>query len=234
MAAHTARFGIGRRSYLLGRFGSAVVKLPTWLSPRSKPDPFVTELLGQTHQLVMGADAVLEYMNSPTKEQALRVRAIEHQADALRRGLISHIKRAFITPIDREDLFGLSRAIDDVLDYLYSTTREMYLLKVAPNDHLKGMVSVLRECARELHGAVRSLQAQPEAAGKHAVRVLVLENRMDSLYITALADLFDNVVSPDDVVHVLKLREIYRHMIHAANSAEQAANLINDILVKFH
>lgn len=207
----------------------------SWLIPqRKKTDPFVSELLGQTKHLVMGADAVMDYINTPTKAQALRVKAIEAEADALRRALITHLKRAFITPIDREDLFGLSRALDDVLDYLYATVREMYLLKVEPNAHLKAMIAVLQDCARELHYAIEGLHRQPDAAGKHAVRVLALENKMDSLYIAALADLFQDASSPQDVIYVLKMREIYRHMTHAANSAEQAANLINDILVKFY
>jgi len=64
------------------------------------------------------------------------------------------------------------------------------------------------------------------------MQVRKLENRMDALYITALTELFQNVTTQEDMVNVLKLREIYRHMIHAVNSAEQAANLINDVLVK--
>lgn len=205
-----------------------------WTARRQRPDPFVDQLLAQTQQLCAGAQAVVDFMVTPTREQALRVRDIEQEADRARRKLIIQIKSAFVTPFDREDLFSLSRALDDVLDYLYSTTREIYMLNVTPTRHLKAMAKVLSECTRELDQAIQALRHDPDKANHHAVRVLALENRMDRLYVSALADLFENVDSKDDVVRVLKLREIYRHMIHAAQSAEQAANAINDMLVKFH
>jgi predicted phosphate transport protein (TIGR00153 family) len=205
-----------------------------WTARRQRPDPFVDQLLLQTEQLCLGSEAVVEFMMTPTKEQALRVRDIERAADRARRQLIVQIKAAFVTPFDREDLFSLSRALDDVLDYLYSTTREIFLLNVAPNPHLKAMATILSECTHELDQAIQALRQEPDLANRHAVRVLALENRMDRLYVAALADLFENVSTKADVVRVLKLREIYRHMIHAAQSAEQAANAINDILVKFH
>ncbi len=207
--------------------------LPFKLNRARKPDPFLTALLEQTAQLKKGAHAVIVYMETPDKENARTVARIEQAADEVRRLLILQLKRAFITPIDREDLFGLSRAIDDVLDYLFSLVREMYILRVAPNTHLKTMAEVLAQCAEALHLAVQHMERQSERASEYTMQVRRLGNRMDTLYVNALTSLYQDVETPEAVVSVLKLREIYRHMIHAANSAEQAANLINDVLVKF-
>jgi predicted phosphate transport protein (TIGR00153 family) len=201
---------------------------------RHKPSPFLARLLGQAYLVVQGSQALLAYIQSPSRETAARVRDIEEEGDRVRRGLIVQLNRSFITPIDREDLFKLSRAIDDVLDYMYSTTREMYLLQIAPNDRLHAMGRVLHVSAREIYLAIKQLEADPERAGKHALRVLALENRMDHLYIEALAELFHQETTPENIVNMLKLREIYRHMNHAEGSAEIAANLINDIIVKFY
>jgi len=198
-----------------------------------KPDPFLDALSDQTQQLMDGSRAVVAYMEMPNKEHARIVYNIEQQADEVRRALIVQLKRAFITPIDREDLFGLSRSIDDVLDSLLSLVREMHVLQVPANPHLRSMAEVLVHCSDELHLSVSHMERQPDIAIKHSIRVRQLENRMDALYITALTDLYRHVGTPEEVVTVLKLREIYRHMIRAANSAEQAANLINDVLVKF-
>ncbi|MFN8528659.1 MAG: DUF47 family protein [Anaerolineae bacterium] len=203
-----------------------------WTKTR-KPDPFLAALNEQTELLMKGSHAVIAYMDAPSKENARRVYTIELQADEVRRLLIVQLKRAFITPIDREDLFGLSRAIDDVLDYLLSLTREMHVLKVLPNSHLHDMAKLLVQCTDELHLAVQHMEYQPDVAIQHTIRVRQLENRMDSLYVTALTHLYQHVDNAEAIINVLKLREIYRHMIHAANSAEQAANLINDVLVKF-
>jgi len=192
-------------------------------------------LLKQTERLVEGAHGLERFMNAPTKEHALYVRNVEREADEVRRALVMQLRKTFITPIDREDLFGLSRDLDDVLDHVYATTRDMYVLKVTPNAHLKAMTTIVRQCAQELYTAIQYLEARPRMAGNHAVRVRALENRMDNLYVKALADLYDTEsMAMDDVVTMFKLREIYRHMIHAVKSAEQAANLIDDIVVKFN
>ncbi|MBE0689102.1 MAG: DUF47 family protein [Anaerolineae bacterium] len=190
----------------------------------------------QTERLFEGAQALEKFMIAPTRDHALRVRDIEREADEVRRALVMQLRKTFITPIDREDLFGLSRDLDDVLDHVYATTRDMYVLKVTPNDHLKAMTTVVRQCAQELYTAIQYLESEPRMAGNHAVRVRVLENRMDNLYVKALADLYelDESRAMDDVVTMFKMREIYRHMIHAVKSAEQAANLIDDIVVKFN
>ncbi|MCA9905265.1 MAG: DUF47 family protein [Anaerolineae bacterium] len=204
-------------------------------SGRPKSSPFAARLLRQTEYLVEGTQALGSFMNAPTRDHALRVRDVERAADEVRRALIAQLRKTFITPIDREDLFGLSRALDDVLDHVYSTTRDMFVLKVVPNDHLQAMTAVVYQCAKELNSAIQYLETQPRKAGQHAVRVRALENRMDNLYVKALADLYDNgSMAMDDVVKMFKLREIYRHMIHAIKSAEQAADLIDDIIVKFY
>ncbi len=204
-----------------------------WGQPRKhRIDPLVRALLQQTEQLMHGAQAVNVFMDVPTKEHALRVYTIEKTADEVRRLLIVKLKKSFITPIDREDLFSLSRAIDDVLDYLFSLVREMYLLQVPPNAYLKAMAKVLMQCASELHQSIRHIEHHTDLVIQHSMQVRRLENRMDTLYITAFRDLFQHVGTPEEMVNVLKLREIYRHMIHAVNSAELAANLINDVLVK--
>src|SRR5207249_99964 len=81
------------------------------------------------------------------REAADRVVALEREEDELRRVLIDELNRNFVTPIDREDIFALSRAIDDVLDYAYSTVDEMTLLGVDPTPYAHKMVIVLRDAA---------------------------------------------------------------------------------------
>jgi uncharacterized protein len=204
------------------------------LRQRHKPSPIITDLLKQVRQVMQGAQALNQYVLEPSRERALRVRAIEKRADKVRYDLVRRLNNTFVTPIDREDLFSLSRAIDDILDYMYSTTREMVLLDVEPDHHLTKMVVLLYQSARELYCAIEHLEHHPRQAEKHALRVLTLENRMDVLYARTLAEMFQQVDSPTDIVHMLKLREIHRHLYHAADSAKQAANLIHDIIIKFY
>lgn len=198
-----------------------------------KPNHFIERLNQQALIVMHGTEALIDYMAKPSKKNAARVRALEKEADEVRRILIDELNRTFVTPIDREDLFALSRAIDDVLDYAYSTTSEMEILNVVPNDYLRAMAELLHNSAEEINLAMERLEHHPNVAGDHAVRVKGIENRMETLYAEALAHLFDEPKDLKDVIMMFKLREIYRHMFHAVGSGEQAANIIGDIVIKF-
>ncbi len=206
--------------------------LRTWF--QRKPNHFIERLHEQAYIVALGAEALVDYMEHPNKKNSVRVRELEKQADEERRILIDELNRTFVTPIDREDLFALSRAIDDVLDYAYSTTNEMDILSVAPTPQLCTMAQLLCDSAEEIHRAVERLEQHPSIAGDHAMRIKAIENQMDTLYAEALASLFDQPSNLQEVVNMLKLREIYRHMFHAVGSAEQAANIIGDIVIKFY
>jgi predicted phosphate transport protein (TIGR00153 family) len=199
-----------------------------------KQNRFLARLLEQSEIVVLGTQALMDYMEKPSKKNAALVRDYEKQADEIRRIMIDELNRTFVTPIDREDLFGLSRAIDDILDYAYSTTNEMDILSVAPNPYLQQMAELLHNGAEEIHLAMERLEHHPNVADSHAVRVKAIENRMDTLYAEALAHLFDEPRSLKDVVAMLKLREIYRHMYHAVGATDQAANYVTDIVMKFY
>jgi uncharacterized protein Yka (UPF0111/DUF47 family) len=93
---------------------------------KPRPDRFIQLLLQQADYTVQGAEALLEYMNKPNEKRAQAVRILEKEADEVRRILIDELNRTFVTPIDREDIFALSRAIDDVLDYAYTMPRTKY------------------------------------------------------------------------------------------------------------
>jgi hypothetical protein len=171
-------------------------------------------------------------MKKRSEKHAVTVRQAEKDADEVRRILIDELNRTFVTPIDREDLFALSRAIDDVMDYAYATVEEMEVLDVEPNDYLRRLVSLLQDAAEELHLAMLRLKDNPGVAAEHASRAKALENRVEQVYREAVAHLFSG---PDDIHHVmemLKLRELYRHLSNCADRGDEAANVIHDIVVK--
>jgi predicted phosphate transport protein (TIGR00153 family) len=201
--------------------------------PRRRPDQFITRLTQQSDILVQGGEALVIYMKKPSNKNAQAVRAIEKEADEIRRILIDELNRSFVTPIDREDIFTLSRALDDVLDYMYSVVNEMDILDVNPTEHLQEMAEMLHDASQELHMAMQRLEHHPGVAEDHAIRAKQIDNRMETLYATALAELFRGPKDLEHVVEMLKLREIYRHMLHAVGSSDTAANIISDIVVKF-
>ncbi len=178
-----------------------------------------------------GMEALKAYMAEDTSA-AVRLTTAEKQADEARRILIAELNKTFITPFDREDIFSLSRTIDDVLDYAYSTVTEMEVLKVRPTAFMLRIASILRDAAYELLMAVDRLEQHPEVANEHAQRAKSLENRVEDIYREALADLFSGAEDIKHVMKMLKSREVYRHLSNAADRGDEAANVIADIVVK--
>ncbi len=199
---------------------------------KKKPNRFTELLIRQAEYSVEGMQMLLSYVRKPSEELARKVTEIEKEADEVRRVLIDELNQTFVTPIDREDIFALSLTIDDVLDYADTTVEEMYMLDIVPNAYIERMVSLLTDAAREIYLGVMRLEDHPSVANDHAVRAKALENRMETVYREAIADLFRGPRDIDHVVEMLKLREIYRHLSNAADRGDQAANVIGDIVVK--
>jgi predicted phosphate transport protein (TIGR00153 family) len=197
-----------------------------------RSDRFLRLICDQAGHTQTGMEALHAYMKSPSEAHAQTVRKAEKDADEVRRILIDELNRSFVTPIDREDLFSLSRAIDDVLDYADSTVEEMAMLGVDSNQYLVRMVSLLRDAAEEINRGVQRLEDRPNVANDHAVRAKALENRVEAVYREAVGALFNGPRDVEHVVEMLKLREIYRHLSNAADRGDEAANIIGDIVVK--
>jgi hypothetical protein len=199
---------------------------------KRRPNRFI-ELLSQQAQLTEeGMTALVAYFEKPNRRRSEVVDKLETAADEIRRILIDELNRTFVTPFDREDIHALSRAIDDMLDYAYTTVVEMSILDVEPTQNMREIGALLAKAAGELHLGVQRLADHPGVAQNHAVRVKQIENQVESLYRQALADLFMQPKDVDHIIVMLKLRETYRHLSNAADRGDEAANVLSDIVVK--
>jgi uncharacterized protein len=195
---------------------------------QKKKCDFCGMLHSQSEKVVEGLDALHAWAEKADEREREKVKEIEREADELRRILIEELNQTFVTPFDREDIFSLSRAIDDVMDYADRTVDEMEIYEVKPNNHIIEMIGILRKAAHELSDAIRLIQKYPSIALEHATKAKACENEMENAYHRALAELFKGI----DTVYMLKMREIYRHLSNAADRGDEAANLIGDIVVK--
>jgi predicted phosphate transport protein (TIGR00153 family) len=185
-------------------------------------------LLEQARVTEEGLKLLVEFVEKPGEEMGCRVEQAEKAADEVRRRLIDALNRTFVTPLDREDIFSLSRAVDDMVDYAKSTVEEMVLFQVQPNRHLRDMAMLLYEGAQHITRAIASLGHMPGDIQAHIILAKKSENKMEHLYREALAELF----TTPDVVTIIKMREIYRHLSNAADRGDEAADILSDILVK--
>ncbi len=199
---------------------------------KSRQSNFVGLLLDQASLTLKGLELLKTYMDEQNPAVAQEIMTAEKEADEVRRILIDELLRTFVTPIDREDIFALSRAIDDVIDYANTTVDEMEILNVEPTPYMRRIASLLRDAAFEIHLSVQRLEDHPRVASEHAQRAKALENRVEHVYREAVADLFSGPQDVEHVVEMLKMREVYRHLSNAADRGDEAANVIADIVVK--
>jgi predicted phosphate transport protein (TIGR00153 family) len=195
---------------------------------QKKKCDFCEMLHAQSLKVLEGLDALYAWAAGGVDAQREKVKDIEKEADELRRIVIEELNQTFVTPFDRDDIFSLSRAIDDVMDYADRTVDEMEIYEVKANSHVIEMIDILRKAARELSDAIRLIQKYPNIALEHATKAKAAENEMENAYHRALAELFKGT----DTVYMLKMREIYRHLSNAADRGDEAADLIGDIVVK--
>jgi uncharacterized protein Yka (UPF0111/DUF47 family) len=153
---------------------------------KKRQNIFIKLIHDQAALTLEGMEALKAYMAEDISA-ASRLTIAEKQADEARRILICELNKTFITPFDREDIFLLSRTVDDVLDYAYSTVTEMEVLKVRPTPFMLRIASILRDAAYELLMAVDRLEQHPEVANEHAQRAKTLGWKM---YIVRLWQIF--------------------------------------------
>jgi predicted phosphate transport protein (TIGR00153 family) len=190
---------------------------------------FVKMLRTQAEKTCEGMKALHDFMQTPEESRGKLVMQLEEEADEMRRVLVDELNRSFVTPFDREDIFSLSRAVDDMVDYAKSTVEEMTLFGVTEsNDHMRKMTEGLHNAAKDIVASINSLLSHPGVCTQHLIRAKKAENFVEHRYREALAELFKT----QDVVHILKMREIYRHLSNAADRGDEAADIIGDIVVK--
>lgn len=193
---------------------------------------FLKLLIDQAERTMEGVEYLKDYMESEDRSTAKDIDNKEKEGDEVRRILIDEINRNFSTPFDREDIFSLSRAIDDILDYANTAVDEMSILNIRSNPHLIKMSDILSRSARNLYQAVKMLSSYPNVSTNHVIKVKEFENRLEKVYRTALSELFSTPKDLKGIIDILKTRELYRHISNAGDKCDEAANIIGDILVK--
>jgi uncharacterized protein Yka (UPF0111/DUF47 family) len=199
---------------------------------KSKDEVFLQLLVDQSAKTLEALEELQRFVETGNRDSAKRVKQLEKEADELRRIVTHQLNLTFITPVDPEDIYQLSRTIDEILDYADSTVEEMELFGIRGNDYLRQMVGLVLEGAQEIHLAMIRLKDYPAVAGEHASRARSLENRVEKVYRYAVADLFNATHDVPKLVESMKYREVYRHLSNAADRYVEAADVVAHIVVK--
>ena len=202
-----------------------------FLKPRQ--NDFLDLMIRQGEFAVPVVGALQAYLKKQNDKKSIRARQLENEADEVQRILVHDLMNTFVTPIDREDIFSLSRALDNFIDYVYDTVEELEIFDLEAQGPVLVIADLLHEMASELHLALQRLIDHPGVASEHARRVKSLENRVEDVYRHSLAELFQGPQDIAQVMEILKTREVLRHLSNAADQGDIAADTIMDIVVKW-
>jgi len=157
----------------------------------------------------------------------------EHKNDELTHEIFIELGKNFITPFDREDIHTLATGLDDIADYIYASAKKINFYRVNPNDlgiHkladlvLQGSI----EIKKAVHGLrdMKNLREMTEAI----VKINSIENQADDVFDMSIDTLFNK---ENDFKEVIKKREIYQVLEIATDKCEDAANVIESIIIKY-
>jgi predicted phosphate transport protein (TIGR00153 family) len=160
---------------------------------------------------------------------AQRIKGLEHACDELTHSVSTRLNKSFITPFDREDIYMMSSALDDIVDLIDDASRAIVIFDVREiTDHARDLADVIGRMADQLKEIVSTLQ-RPKNITPRLVEIHRLENEGDDIYHAAIAELFHD--SPDPLT-VIKWKEIYEKLEAAIDRCENVANIIESVIIK--
>ena len=186
--------------------------------------------------LILLAETLHEAINVPKTEREEYFRKIEELEAKIEE--ITHtthleLSRNFITPFDREDIHYLATSLDDVADYIYASSKKMVNYQVKEIDQfMKDMVIVIQNSIGALAKALTELRNMKNlrAITESCVLINSLENQADDILDEAIITIFASNI---DAKELVKLKDIYQDMEVITDKCEDAANVIESIIIKY-
>ena len=184
------------------------------------------------HKVAIKLQNLMEdYTNVPSKVGEIKI--LEEFGDEAIHQIMQALHRTFVTPLDREDIALLAERLDDVVDAIEEAARTMLEYQVeTPTEYAIEMSRVITRCGAELEKAVGLLSTKGRKLKEilpHAVELNSLENEGDQINSRAMGALFS---SSNDTIFILKWRDIYAYLEEATDRAEDAANVLEAIVLK--
>jgi uncharacterized protein len=162
-----------------------------------------------------------------------QIEDLEHVNDDFTHQIFTELGRNFITPFDREDIHYLATSLDDVCDYIFATAKKINFYKVNPNDQgIQKMADLIEQASEQIRAAVHELRNMRDMRKitEALVKVNSIENQADDIFDLSIERLFE---TEPDAKEVIKKREIYQVMEIVTDKCEDAANVIESIIIKY-
>jgi predicted phosphate transport protein (TIGR00153 family) len=205
------------------------MRLSAVIAPRDRQ---FFDLFEEAGGNIVRATDLLEQMlrDYPDRSQLARdILICEQEGDRITHDIIRRLNETFVTPIDREDIYALASALDDVVDFAEEVADYLGLYKIeAPMEQGQRMAEVLHQAGRQIAEAVPRLRGFQDIS-HYTVEINRLENDGDRIVREAMAALFDNGIDP---MVVIRWKDIYERLESAIDATEHVANILEGIVIK--
>lgn len=195
---------------------------------------FFEQMVDKLHEMSGKFEQMVHMTDFEEREKIqLELENYEHSCDDTTHIIFTELGRNFITPFDREDIHYLASALDDIADYIYSSSKKINFYRLDPNeDGVYKLAALIHEGTIAIREAVYELRNLKDIRKitSALIKVNAIENEADDLFDLSIDRLFE---IETDVKMLIKRRELYQAMETATDKIEDAGNVIESIIIKY-
>jgi predicted phosphate transport protein (TIGR00153 family) len=206
-----------------------MARLPQLFAPRDREYFDLFEEAGTN--IVRAADLLDQMLRNYPESSGLArdILLCEQEGDRITHDIIRRLNQTFVTPIDREDIYELASALDDIVDFTEEVADFLGLYKIeAPMEQAQRLSHILLQATQQIQQAIPRMRTFNDIS-HFTVEVNRLENEGDRVVREALASLFDNGIDP---MVVIRWKDIFERLEAAIDSTEKAAYILEGIVIK--
>ena len=213
--------------------GESLMRLFSSLMPRE--DRFFGLLRSSASNLYETSKLLVDLMEAyqDVPEKVAEIKRLEEVGDHVIHEIMRNLHRTFVTPLDREDIALLGERLDDVVDSIEEAARLMVAYQIVqPTAAARDLAGIILRAAEVLQQAMSKLHfrgSKLKSILPDAVEVNRLENEADQVASQAMAQLFNDNIPP---LEVMKWRDIYYELETATDHCEDAANVLEGVVLK--
>jgi uncharacterized protein len=206
----------------------------SWI--RSNDKEIIEVLEEQAANLVKATSYLVEFMSSYKMDGESRyeiIKNLEHTGDQITHRLFTILDKTFVTPLDPEDISKLTSAIDEVLDATEGVANRFVLFSIeAPTQYMIELSKILLSASQEVQLLITRIRSLKSASNliDHSKNIVNYEHKADTIYRTAIAELFKTNNNP---IEIIKLKEVYETLEGALDRCADVADVVEDIALKY-
>jgi predicted phosphate transport protein (TIGR00153 family) len=181
--------------------------------------------------IVRAADLFEQMLDTWPDQRELQREIIvcEQEGDRITHDIIQRINQTFVTPIDREDIYALASALDDIVDFIEESADYLTLYRIeAPMEQAQQMARILHQSSRAVAQAIPRLRTFRDIH-HYTVEINRLENDGDRVVREGIASLFERGIDP---MMVIRWKDIFDRLEDAIDATEKVANILEGIVIK--